>query len=617
MLKIIGLLLYFCYCNGSVLNVPALGRTADFGDIYDARINKFTKDSIFKRTLTSNFKKLIENPYTRYEFTSAKSRSEKLSAFEIGGELKLQIMCGVVDVGGSAKYLTDNQYTSQHEVKTYILKSRIATESFNWKDEEIRNFTDFSHVITEGTHVVVGIQYGGAGVVTLSQIVKEGINRHNIQAKLDATIKKFTKIGISGSIEGSSNSSTKDNSESLKIKVEADVNFEADDDLTTLEGTYIFMKKLGGRLLKYNNGKGVQTTFEMIPLTVILKFYQKSSPFAIHYSPLTVHHYSSMNHKLIKIENIIQSFNEKYSKLKENQMYFSNEEIEEYEEIKMKINENISVLYQKIETDIVAFHNHTMKHDKVSMHELHIHPLKLEVEKFLEYSDLLLDNVNLIKYAMENGTIYIDTYSKLEDIKLRHEKIVFLFFYMAYKSEIRLKYKMFLQDFVQYRPEKNAVYAFVNVRKILPIVIKEIPFVENNFNPLYIYVNSSYHTYTWGDKILFSSVGLKKQCKTSANTTESHPCPMKIIFPAGTKLPTEKFEKQFKIGVDDQENVHQGNSIATKELGEMKVETLKEKAGEELFILSMEINNDGILIAEFKSLNSNKADKLEVNLHIY
>uniref|UniRef100_A0A914Q0R3 SNTX MACPF/CDC-like domain-containing protein n=1 Tax=Panagrolaimus davidi TaxID=227884 RepID=A0A914Q0R3_9BILA len=582
MLKIIGLLLYFCYCNCSVLNVPALGRTADFGDIYDARTNKFTKDSIFKRALTSNFIKLIENPYTRYEFTSAKSRSEKLSAFEIGGELKLQIMCGVVDIGGSAKYLTDNQYTSQHEVKTYILKSKIATESFNWKDEEIRNFTDFSHVITEGTHVVVGIQYGGAGVVTLSQIVKE---------------------------------------ESLKIKVEADVNFEADDDLTTLEGTYIFMKKLGGRLLKYNNGKGVQTTFEMIPLTVISKFYQKSSPFAIHYSPLTVHHYSSINHKLIKIENIIQSFNEKYSKLKENQMYFSNEEIEEYEEEKMKINENISILYQKIEADIVAFHNHTMKHDKASKRELHIHPLKLMVEKFLEDSDLLLENVNLIKYAMENGTIYIDTYSKLEDIKLRHKKIVFFFFYMAYKSRIRLIRKEYLHAFVQYRPEKNAVYALVNVGKILPIVKKEIPFVENSLRPIYIFVNRSYHTYTWGKKLLVSPVGFKKQCKTIANTTESHTCPMGIIIPAYTKFPTKKFEKQFQTGVDGQENVniriHQGYEIPTKELGELKVETLREKAGAELFILSMEINNDGILIAEIKSQKSNKADKLEVDLHIY
>uniref|UniRef100_A0A914PFU2 Uncharacterized protein n=1 Tax=Panagrolaimus davidi TaxID=227884 RepID=A0A914PFU2_9BILA len=119
-------------------------------------------------SLNQNLKKLIENPYTRYEFTAAKSSSEKLKAFEIGGELKLQIMCGVVDVGGSAKYLTDNQYTSHHAVASYILKSRIATESFNWKDEEVKNLTDFSHVITEGTHVVVGIQYGGMGVVTLS-----------------------------------------------------------------------------------------------------------------------------------------------------------------------------------------------------------------------------------------------------------------------------------------------------------------------------------------------------------------------------------------------------------------------------------------------------------------
>ena len=96
---------------------------------------------------------------------------------------------------------------------------------------------------------------------------------------------------------------------------------------------------------------------------------------------------------------------------------------------------------------------------------------------------------------------------------------------------------------------------------------------------------------------------------------------MDTIFAIKTNLPTKKFGKIINTDVEGQANlhieVHQGDTSETKKLGILEVQTLREKVGAELFDLTMEINNDGLLIAELKSQKSNKTDKFEVDLYIY
>ena len=89
-----------------VLRRNGLGRTQPVGDLYDARTDSFTGDSILSSssTLSQPPGILEENQLNFTEFTSKQNShnlGDRYDQLELKGELKLSVLCGLVDVSGN------------------------------------------------------------------------------------------------------------------------------------------------------------------------------------------------------------------------------------------------------------------------------------------------------------------------------------------------------------------------------------------------------------------------------------------------------------------------------------------------------------------------------------
>uniref|UniRef100_A0AC34FL24 MACPF domain-containing protein n=1 Tax=Panagrolaimus sp. ES5 TaxID=591445 RepID=A0AC34FL24_9BILA len=180
---------------------------------------------------------------------------------------------------------------------SYNLQIKTKTERLKWDDIELQKYYDLSEIKNHGTHLIVGIQYGGNAFVTISQKLNRSSSsrKAEVQNKLGINLINFLNVGTYSDTKFPYNETMKDMD--FDISVEADVSPEEGDNLITLEGAVKYVNSLNGRLSKYNNGKGVILQYEMIPLHYINSI---SKP----YTTLSNDVIFSVNEKLFYLEAI-------------------------------------------------------------------------------------------------------------------------------------------------------------------------------------------------------------------------------------------------------------------------------------------------------------------------
>src|SRR3569833_3085046 len=127
----------------------------------------------------------------------------------------------MIKVQGAASYIKKSQSTHRSIQCSYILKSLTKKESFNWRLSELSSHFDFSSVENQGTHVVIGIQYGGNGVVTLTYNTNEDNTTQDIKGNIEGKFRGFPNV--TGDLRSGRNfDSELIKDEELNVKVEAD-----------------------------------------------------------------------------------------------------------------------------------------------------------------------------------------------------------------------------------------------------------------------------------------------------------------------------------------------------------------------------------------------------------
>jgi len=76
----------------------AVGRIALLGDLYDARTDQFCGVSMYGGTLPSSVVEVIDSPSTKTEFVYKETLDEKFQKLNVGGELGLSLLSGLVQV---------------------------------------------------------------------------------------------------------------------------------------------------------------------------------------------------------------------------------------------------------------------------------------------------------------------------------------------------------------------------------------------------------------------------------------------------------------------------------------------------------------------------------------
>ena len=108
------------------LSMPALGRSARLGDLYDATSDQFILGiNTFQNPLKPEEGDVIEckRPSLEFKHSRTNTLKEKLDHLKVSGEIMLSLMAGKFKIGGSASYLNDDKESAKEENFSVLVKT--------------------------------------------------------------------------------------------------------------------------------------------------------------------------------------------------------------------------------------------------------------------------------------------------------------------------------------------------------------------------------------------------------------------------------------------------------------------------------------------------------------
>ncbi|XP_038162726.1 stonustoxin subunit alpha-like [Cyprinodon tularosa] len=251
--------------DSSSLKMPALGRPFSLGMLYDARKDELiTGFSMWKEQFLEKKTKSEHNHSSSFQVLSSDSLQEKSSLCDLGTSLKASFLSGLIEVGGSAKYLNDKkEFKNQSRVILHYraisyLSKLLMTPSEAQSEGEL---TD--KVKSMATHVVTGIQYGANAFFVFDS---EKAEEKPFQATLKAAIQTLIA-------DGNTSSSLKEEESflnSISCKFYGDFLFE--NNPTTFEEALKTYQSLSKKLL--------EDTKNSVPVQVFLTPLKSYDPTA-------------------------------------------------------------------------------------------------------------------------------------------------------------------------------------------------------------------------------------------------------------------------------------------------------------------------------------------------
>nr|BBF98486.1 svtoxin alpha-subunit [Siganus virgatus] len=185
--------------SSEILVMAALGRPFTLGTLYDARQDRllpgFTlweEEDLKDNTLDS------PQPSSVFEISASDSVDEKANLLDVEASLKASFLGGLIEVGGSAKYLND---TKKFKSQSRVTLQYKATTNFKQLMTNLGGkHVEYSEKLAnlQATHVVIGILYGANAFFVFDSDKIDSANVQEIQGSMEAVIKKIPSVEISG-----------------------------------------------------------------------------------------------------------------------------------------------------------------------------------------------------------------------------------------------------------------------------------------------------------------------------------------------------------------------------------------------------------------------------------
>ncbi|XP_078121240.1 cytolytic toxin-alpha-like [Sander vitreus] len=192
------------------VEVAALGRPFGLGMLYDCREDSLVPGMTLwdRDDLMSHIGERPQN-YNDFEIVASESIADKSSALNVEASLKASFLGGLVEVGGSAKYLNDSKTSKSQARVTLNYKATTKVKELSM-DHLGRGNVKHPYVFDKGlaTHVVTAILYGAQAFFVFDRDVSEKEDHQDIQGNLKVMIKKIPCFAIEG--EGSLKMEDKD-----------------------------------------------------------------------------------------------------------------------------------------------------------------------------------------------------------------------------------------------------------------------------------------------------------------------------------------------------------------------------------------------------------------------
>nr|AAI24491.1 Zgc:153921 [Danio rerio] len=205
-----------------ILQVAALGRPLYPGMLYDARSDSFIPGVTLwdNKLLTED---LNSHPQTRTDlkFSSSDSFSSKSNLLDISSSLKASFLGGLVEVGGSARYLRDTKSSTR---QSRVTMHYSATTRFDQLTMSHLGTITYPQVFEQktATHVVTGVLYGAQAFMVFDRMLSEQENSEHIETEMSLMVKKMTSVNVDAAFKMTD--SEKKSAEKISCTYHGDIN---------------------------------------------------------------------------------------------------------------------------------------------------------------------------------------------------------------------------------------------------------------------------------------------------------------------------------------------------------------------------------------------------------
>nr|XP_025035771.1 stonustoxin subunit alpha-like [Pelodiscus sinensis] len=253
-------------CAADTIAMPALGRPFQLGMLYDCR-----KDALIPGITLWGLEELHEDvntkpqPWTNYEIIASDTIADKASALHVTASLKASFLGGLVEVGGSAKYLNDTK-TSKHQARVTLQYSTTTRfEQLTMSHLGAGNVS-YPAVFDQGTatHVVTAVLYGAQAFFVFDREVSSSESVQEIQGSLQIAIKKIPLFSVEGEGSLKMDDTEKLNANKFNCKFHGD--FALEKNPTTFQDAMTIYSTLP-KMLGENGENAVPMRVWLYPLT--------------------------------------------------------------------------------------------------------------------------------------------------------------------------------------------------------------------------------------------------------------------------------------------------------------------------------------------------------------
>ncbi|KAK1879753.1 Stonustoxin subunit alpha [Dissostichus eleginoides] len=249
------------------MEVAALGRPFSLGMLYDCRKDSLVPGmSLWDRDDLKNHIGERPQSYNDCDIVASESIEDKSKALNVEASLKASFLGGLVEVGGSAKYLNDSKTSKNHARVT--LNYQATTKFHELSMNHLGDVKKHQFVFEKGiaTHVVTGILYGAQAFFVFDREVSVNENHRDIQGNLNVTIKNIPSLSIQG--KGSLKMEDKDKANDTKLSCRFFGDFLIPKPPTSFQDAIEVYQSLP-KLLGANGENAVPVKVWLLPLTCL------------------------------------------------------------------------------------------------------------------------------------------------------------------------------------------------------------------------------------------------------------------------------------------------------------------------------------------------------------
>ncbi len=202
---------------------------------------------------------------TDVKFSSSDSLSSKSNLLDVSASLKASFLGGLVEVGGSAKYLHDTKSSNQQSRVTMHYSETSRFEQLTMT--QLGKIT-YPQVIDQktATHVVTAVLYGAQAFMVFDRSIAEDEKKQDIAGELNFMVKKIPGFSIEG--KGALKMTDEDSKKAENITCTFHGDFHLEQNPTTYMEALEVYKNLP-KQLKENSDNAVPIKVWLYPLSLL------------------------------------------------------------------------------------------------------------------------------------------------------------------------------------------------------------------------------------------------------------------------------------------------------------------------------------------------------------